>query len=158
LVAQEIESEIRNTNLVQFYDSELFTWNYNMFGDLTLNYRNINSGISFGINDTMKNALLEFLDSGQAYNSYRKKNIAGNILINGGLAIVLSSYIPLYDNLLMLNFDQNKYDSNIRWTIGLAASGLISTIIGSFISTSGTESLFNSVNLFNRNKARELSK
>jgi len=156
LAAQETEQGInQNTggiNLVQFYDSELFQWNYNMLGGLSLNYQNQNSGISFGINDAMKNALLEFPDSGQAYNSYKKKNTAGNILIYGGLALILGAYIPLYNQ--VLDDNPNNFDRNMGWSIGLASSGVVSTMVGSFVFSSGTESLFNAVNLFNRNKVR----
>ena len=76
IFAQETEAGIdqnnKNINLAQFYDSELFTWNYNMLGGLSLNYQNQNSGVSFGINETMRNALLQFPDSGRSYNSTEK--------------------------------------------------------------------------------------
>ena len=157
--AQETEAgigqNIKNINLVQLYDSELFTWNYNMFGGLSLNYQNQNSGISIVINETMKKALLEFPDSSWSYNSYIKKNTAGNVLMYGGLVIVLTAYIPMYN--IILN-NSNDFNRDIGWTIGLTSSGLISAIIGSFIYSSGTEDLFNAINLFNRNKVRELIK
>ena len=146
-----------NINFQQFYDSEMFQWNFNMFGGLTLNYQNQNSSITFGINQAMKNALLQFPDSAQAYNSYRKKNTVGNILIYGGVAIILSAYIPLYNQIL----NDNPIDTlnrNIGWAIGLSSGGAISTLIGSFVYSSGQEDLFSAVNMFNRNKARELNR
>lgn len=150
--AQEVGHE--NVNFIQFYNSEMFQWNYNMFGGLTLNYQNQNSGISFGINQAMRNALLQFPDSDQAYNSYRRKNTTGNILMYGGLAIILSAYIPLYNQIL--NDNPDTFNRNIGWTIGLSTGGLISTLIGSFVFSSGQENLFNAINMFNRNKVREL--
>ena len=156
LTAQNNESEINQNNenlsLIHYYDSELFHWSYNMYGGLILNYQNQNSGTSFDINETMKNALLSFPDSGQEYNSFKDKTTAGNILMFSGLALVFSAFIPLFTP------PYNSEDAVLRNTIistALSGSGLIATIIGTNFFSSGQEHLFSAVSIYNRNKIRE---
>jgi hypothetical protein len=154
ITAQETEQNTEETDIVRFYNSELFHWNYNMFDGLTLVYKNQSSSTSFRINEMMRNALLEYSDSSQEYNSYRRKTVTGNIFIYSGLALALSAFIPLYSN----TTNDADFIRNISISIGLSGSGLLSTIIGSFVSSSGQENIFNAVNMFNRNKLRELSR
>jgi hypothetical protein len=83
--AQEVEEvEHENINFLQFYDNEMFHWNVSTFGGLTLNYGDNNWKYrAFGINinnEIIRNALLEYPDSAEAYNSFRKKAITGNIV------------------------------------------------------------------------------
>jgi hypothetical protein len=158
ITAQETGPEtgqnIEETDIVRFYNSELFHWNYNMFDGLTLVYKNQSSSTSFRINEMMRNAFLEYSDSSQEYNSYRKKTITGNVLIYSGLALALSAFIPLYSNIE----NEAAFYRNINISIGLSVSGLVSTIIGSFFSSSGQENIFNAVNMFNKNKLQELTR
>ena len=157
LTAQNNESGINQNNeklnLIHYYDSELFHWSYNMYGGLILNYQNQNSGTSFDINETMKNALLSFPDSGQEYKSFRDKTITGNILMFSGLALVFGAFIPLFTP--PINNSEDAVLRNSIISIALSGSGLIATIIGTNFFSSGQEHLFSAVSIYNRNKIRE---
>ena len=137
LIAQEnIET---NNNFLHFYDSELFHWSFSMFNATTLRYSDQSSATIFGLNKTMQNALLLYPESGQAYKAYRWKNITGNVLLWAGLAVTLSAFIPIVD-----------INENISYGVGLT-----SAIVGAFFYTSGQESIFNAVSIFNRNRINE---
>jgi hypothetical protein len=150
LTAQE-NTQI-NGNLLRFYDSELFQWDYSMFGGLTLNFQNQSSRTMYGIKDTMKNVLLQYEDTNQQYRSYRGKTIAGNILMWGGLAAVIGgAYIPIFG----YRQDYSVYEDNLKIGLGVMLGGLVTELIGAFILTSGQENIFNAVNLYNRHRINE---
>jgi len=156
--AQEVEYKNNivneNVNFLQFYDNEMFHWNFYTFGGLTLNYGNDNWEYStFGVNinnERIRNALLEYPDSAQAYNSFRKNKITGNILYWSGIVLMLHSLIPV--------FAINNEKLSIGLYSGMLAGGMTSSIIGIFQFNSAQSNLFNAVNMFNRNKAGELNK
>jgi hypothetical protein len=162
VIAQNIE----NIDFLQYYNSEMFSWQYDMWIErffvyynlgYSLKYHSYTSDIAFGIPDVMKNALLEFPDSGEAFYSYRRKNIAGNTLIIGGYALVLGGFIPM----MVASINNSPNDSNINSTLTACSvvmgSGVLSNLIGMFVHASGKESLFRAVSLFNRNKMDELN-
>jgi hypothetical protein len=148
LAAQEIEKT--NNDLLFYYDSELFQWNYGIFGGLTLNFQNQNSWTGFGIlKETMKNALLQYEDAGKKYRSYKNKNIAGNVLLWTGLAAVMAgAYVPALG-------DWKEGSGGARIGIGLSLGGLVSEIIGIVLLHTGQEDIFDAVNLYNRHKIRD---
>ena len=124
-----------------------------MYGGLILNYQNQNSGTSFDINETMKNALVSFPDSGQEYNSFKDKTTAGNLLIFSGLALVLGAFIPLLSP--PINNSEDAILRNSIISIALSGSGCIATFIGTNFFSLGQEHLFSAVSIYNRNKIRE---
>jgi hypothetical protein len=92
-----------------------------------------------------------------AYNSYRKKNIAGNVLMFGGLALALGgAYMPI-SNLTSYK-TQKEIERDLKISMGFMISGLVTELIGVFIYSSGQESIFTAVNMYNRNRSRELNK
>jgi hypothetical protein len=102
----------------------------------------------------MRNAFAQYDETWKLYNSYRWKNISGNILLWGGFAAALAGvYIPFFSR-----WDYNSYENNLRLGVWMMAGGLVSELIGSFILRSGQESIFRSVNIYNRNKIREYNK
>ena len=137
----------------------MFSWQYSMWKEYligfnlgySLKYRNRNSDIAFGIHKSMRNALLEYPDSGRAYKSYRRKNVAGNVLTYGGLSLMLGGFFPIAMG------TSNSNDYAIAAGSCMLLGGLISYIIGRPIYLSGKESLFRSANMFNRNKMAELN-
>ena len=146
LMAQE--SIQANSNLLNYYNTELFHWSYNMFGGLSLNYYNQSSSTMFGINNSMKEALQSYPDSSQEYNSYKRKNKTGNILMWGGLAIILGgAFIPV----IGVN-DNDNFDRYLQAYAGVTIGGAVATLVGSFFLSSGQENLFYAVNDFNRAK------
>lgn len=153
LFAQEMTGDLyQATETIDFayaFDSEFFHFNYTMFSGLLLRYKDIESGLMFGINGTMRTALLEFTDSSMAYNSYRRRNIGGNVLIFGGLAMSIGGFVPLMNS-------SGQYSSELA--VGLSATGLISIIVGSILKSSAMESIFTAVNVYNRNIALNLSR
>ena len=143
-----------NVNFLQFYDNEMFYWNFNTFGGLTLNYGNDNWEYStFGVNinnERIRNALLEYSDSAQAHNSFRKNKITGNIVYWSGIVLILGSIIPVF------TIDNNDLRTSLF--AGMLAGGFTVSIIGGFQLNAAQSNLFNAVNMFNRNKARELNR
>ena len=145
-----------NINFLQFYDNEMFHWNFDTFGGLTLNYGNDNWEYStFGVNinnERIRNALLEYSDSAQSYNSFRKNKITGNIVYWSGIVLILGSVIPVF------TIDNDKDKLRTGLFAGMFAGGLTTSIIGGFQFNSAQSKLSNAVNIFNRNKARELNR
>jgi hypothetical protein len=145
LIAQETAQP--NNDLLHYYDTELFQWDYSMFNGLTLNFQNQSALTMYGIKDSMRNALIQYEDTNQQYGSYRSKTIAGNILMWGGFATVIAS-VPIFANLQ----DENIYENNFKVGLGIMLGGLVTELIGAFILQSGQENIFNAVNLHNRHK------
>jgi len=146
LLAQE--SIQANNNLLNYYNAELFHWSYNMLGGLSLNLYNQSSSTLFGINNSMKEALQSYPDSSQEYNTYKRKNTTGNILMWGGLAIILGgAFIPA----IGIN-DSDNFDRYLQAYLGVTIGGAVTTLVGSFFLSSGQENLFYAVNNFNRAK------
>jgi hypothetical protein len=154
--AQEIKNDKTNENVdfLQFYDNEMFHWNFNTSDGLILNYGNDSWKYStFGVsikNERIRNALLEYPDSAQAYNYFRKNKINGNIAYWSGLALILGSIVPV------LAVDNEKLSNGLYF--GMLGGGLTISMIGIYQYNSAQSNLFNAVNMFNKNKARELNK
>jgi len=159
--AQETGQYDEKTDFFRFYNSELFQWDYSTFDGPQLNFQNQSSGTSFGINSLMRDTLLKYPDSAQYYDSYRKKTIAGNVLSYGGLAAFLGGFISLELFYLQRIGSDSMSQSDINaglTSVGFLLGGLVSTLIGEFVLSSGQKSLFTSVNLYNRNRLREFSR
>jgi len=146
LIAQE--SIQADSNLPNYYNTELFHWSYNMIGGLSLNLYNQSSSTVFGINKSMRDALQSYTDSGQEYGSYRWKNTTGNILMWGGFLTILGgAFIPV----IGVN-DSNNFDRYLQACAGVSILGAVTTLVGAFFYTAGQENLFYAVNNFNRAK------
>jgi hypothetical protein len=150
LAAQE--NSQGNKDLLLFYDSELFQWSYDMWGGLTVNYQNQNSGTMFGLKDSMQEALASYEDTNEIFLSYKKKTLIGNILFWGGTAVMAASPIVLaFDP-----FEGGKIkDSTLYTYLGITGGGLLTMIIGVIVLDLGTEDVFDAVHLYNRNKIAE---
>jgi hypothetical protein len=147
VVAQEIVQP--NNKLLSYYDTELFQWSYSIFGGLTLNFQNQSSLTTFGVKNTMKNALIQYEDTNQRYRSYRGKTTAGNILMWGGLAVVYAgAFVPIFQD----RQDSNIYNNNLKIRLGVMLGGLVTEMIGTFVLLSGQENIFEAVNLYNRHR------
>jgi len=133
-----------NTGVLQFYNSEMLTWDYVFWNGLTLNYKGQRSGINGGVNSEVKKALLEYPDSAKAYKSYKNKNIIAKSLYISGLACLLGglSYYGYTD------IDKQ----NFGLLTGLIIGGSAATITGLFTGASGKQDIFNAVNTFNQHK------
>ena len=146
------ENTQTNSELLHYYDRELFQWDVTLFGGLTLNFQNQSSRTAYGINDSMKKALLRYEDTTQQYRAYRGKTIAGNILIWSGLAAALGgAYFPLWGD----TQDTDVCEKNLKIGIGVMLGGFITELIGACILQSGQENIFRAVNLYNRNRIGE---
>jgi hypothetical protein len=154
--AQEIKNDKTNENVdfLQFYENEMFHWSLNTSDGLILNYGNDNwkySTFSANIkNEKIRNALLEYPDSAQAYNSFRKNTINGNIVYWTGLALMIGSIVPV------LSVENEKLSNGLYF--GMLGGGLTLSVIGIYQFNSAQSNLFNAVNMFNKNKVRELNK
>jgi len=149
LMAQE--SIQADSNLLNYYNNELFHWSYNMIGGLSLNLYNQSSSTVFGINKSMKDAFQSYPDSNQEYGSYKWKNTTGNILIWGGIATILGgAFIPIAG----IN-DSDYLDRYLKVYAGVTIVGLVTTLVGTFFYISGQENLFYAVSNFNRAKIKD---
>jgi hypothetical protein len=151
IIAQENISP--NNNLLQYYNNELFKWSYDAIGGFKLTYQDQVSSLSFGINKNMAEALKLYPDTAEYYESYHKKNVAGNVLLWSGFGIAIGSIISMP---IILNED--TFAAGYPIIMGVSLGGLAIELIGSFILPSGYESLANSVKLFNRHKIEEYKK
>jgi hypothetical protein len=145
LPAQEKES----TNLLHFYDSELFQWNYSLFGGLTLNFQNQGTYPMFGLKTPMKEALLRYPDSAKEYKSYRGKNITGNVLFWGGYIALLGECFALA---MFADENWEREPANVKLSAGILLGSLVSELIGAFLMTSSQEDIYSAVNMYNRNR------
>ena len=147
LTAQE-NTQI-NSNLLNIYESELFSWSYSTFGGPSLNlYNQSSSPFFFGINRTMRTALELYPDTSQEYDSYKRKNITGTVLQWGGLAAILAgSLLPV------MRISGNR-DTKMIISASAMGAGALSLIGGAIVSSSALEDLFSAVTNYNRNKMR----
>jgi len=146
------------TYFTQFYDTEMFQWNRNFFGGLTLNYQNQNKRIFWGVNSTMENALLRYPDSGEAYNTYKRLNTTGSYMIIGGAGVMTFGYFYPFLKSGYYYYDYDLYLRNMEIAAGIIGTGLIIEIIGLLMKSAGRENLFHAVNMYNRNIALELNR
>jgi len=131
-----------DTEILQYYDSEFFQWNYNIWNGITLNFKEQSSTIFFGIPDVMKNAFSLYEDSSIEYNNYYDKMITGNILTFTGLGAALGGL-----TYSMISFD-NLRNYTAGWIIFLG--GALIELAGVIIRDDSIENLFNAVKLYNR--------
>jgi hypothetical protein len=145
LSAEEKES----ADLLRYYNSELFQWNYSLFGGLTLNFQNQNASPMYGIKTPMKDALLRYPDSAKEYKTYRWKNTTGNVLFWGGFAVTLSMcFMPAF-------LDEKEWfeDSpNVRIAASVMLGGMLSELVGIFLMSASQEDIYSAVNVYNRNR------
>jgi len=79
-----------------FYDTELIKINYQSYGGLTLTYQGQSSGTMIGISPYIETLLSSYPDSKVSLESFKRKNSTGNILLYGGLGLILgAAYYPL---------------------------------------------------------------
>jgi hypothetical protein len=153
LVAQEA-GKIENTELLQFYDNELFHWNTGGFG-LALNYKHLTSSIAWGIDPTMKEALSTYPDTKTYVDSYSKLDLSGNILMWGGLAITLVGvFIPIMSG-NMFTSNNGEISTGTKVMYGGFIGGYVSMFTGSILSIVGQRKLFQGITAFNRHKVEE---
>ncbi|MDR2491605.1 MAG: hypothetical protein LBD20_09420 [Spirochaetaceae bacterium] len=146
------QHEEKSSAIIRYYDTELFQWNFGFFNGLTLNYKNQNSIPAFGIKSSMKKALSQYQDTEKLYRSYRVKTGVGQFLIWTGVsALLVGAYLPMF----LYHDDYAAYEENYKLPLYLMGGGLLAEIIGSFITISGQETIFNAVNTYNRHKIAE---
>ena len=147
LAAQENTDAETNADLVNYYNAELFHWNYNWFAGMRLSFQNQNTSTQFGISKNMVEALKLYPDTNEYYQSYRKKNITGNIFLWSGFAIAIGSAFTMPFI--------TETEETIPIFMGLSFGGLVMELIGIFILPSAQENLFNAINSYNRHKMSE---
>ncbi|MDR0527629.1 MAG: hypothetical protein LBG79_07445 [Spirochaetaceae bacterium] len=129
---------------------ELFQWDFKFFGGLILSFKDESAIISYGITDSMKEAIMSYKNSSAAYKSYEKKKIAGNIMLWGGMAMICSVlFMPLYSE---RGINDAVFDNSTKIAAGLVCGGFVMEFIGALLSSSSQENLFNAVKLYNRHK------
>jgi hypothetical protein len=136
--------------IVSYYDSELFHFNYNMFGGIVLEYGDLSSSIQFGIPSFLRDTLSSYPDSGEYVKSFSDLNRTGNIMLWGGLAVALAgSYYPIFAHAGGID------DTELAISLGTTLGGCAVTIIGSFFYEAAIEKLFQSVRVYNKHRIEE---
>ena len=154
---QEVKKETtnENVNFLQFYDNEMFHWNLSPNCVFTLNYGIDNWVYSIYDmhinNERIRNALIQYSESAQAYNTFRKKATTGSIFYWIGNVFIIGSIIPIF-----LPLENEILRTGL--STGFFVGGLTLSSIGSYHFTSSQSYLINASNIFNRNKVRELNK
>ena len=137
-------------DIVSYYDTELFHFNYNMFGGLMLEYGDLSSSIQFGIPSFLRDTLSSYPDSGEYAKSFSKLNRTGNIMLWSGLAVALAgSYYPLFAR------DGGIDDTELAVSLGTTLGGCAATIVGAFLYEAAIEKLFQSVRVYNKHRIEE---
>ena len=143
-----------SSNILSYYDSELFKITFKFMGGLSLGYRGQTTNTNFGISKYFKDSLSVYPDTKSLIDSYSKKNLAGNIFLFGGLGLTMvGAYYPLLVGDSITEYS-NYYDK-YKTTLWLAIGGIISELIGTFLLPSSYQDLTEGVNLFNRHKIEE---
>jgi hypothetical protein len=147
------EDNLPNYRLLNFYETELFHWDYDFLGGFNLNFQNQSTTASFGIPRNMVSALLDYPESAEFYYSYRRKNIGGNILRWSGLGIVVGGTVSV----ILQDSSNPNYRRNMNISIGFAVGGLIMQLAGTLIRSQGFEPLSDAVRTFNISRIVEYS-
>ncbi|MDR1095652.1 MAG: hypothetical protein LBL31_04630 [Spirochaetaceae bacterium] len=148
LTAEENEP----SDLLRYYDSELFQWNYSMSGGLTLNFQNQNASPIYGIRAPMKEALLRYPDSAKEYKAYRWKNTAGNILFWGGFAGTVGVFC------VSAFFNEDVWirgSPSLKIAAGVVLAGFLAEMTGVLLMSASQEDIYSAVNEYNRNRIGE---
>jgi hypothetical protein len=147
IFAQETSIEKEEIDLLQFYDSELIKWDYSFFGGLKLSFRNRTSGTFFGVNDLIRFELIKYLDVYDEFNTYRIQRNVGNILLWGGIALILCDFFAFAPR-----------DPDVVYEPNLALFGFQLALTSPVFFILGKKNLFDSVNLYNRHKINEYNR
>jgi hypothetical protein len=143
LFADENEEKV-NADLLTFYDSELIhinNVNKFKFGDDTYNI-----GL-FGISRDFKDILSTYPDSKSSIKSYSRRNIAGNVIYWSSAATWISFIVAT---------GITEDYSNLSRNYGIGAAVFVGgALIYSIISSSARGKLYESINMYNRNKINE---
>jgi len=137
---------------VSYYDGELFKVGYNLFGGLNIAYQGQSSSVFFGVPDTYKLTLAKYPDTKLLLDSYTSLNLAGNVLVWGGLAATLvGAYLPLANISATGTYDYSSYQTGL-W---IAVGGLLAELIGVFVLPASFERITNAVNIYNRHRMED---
>jgi hypothetical protein len=153
-------------SLLSYYDTQTIRISYQSFGGLVLNYQGETYTIAMGLSANMRDVLSGYQDTKQLLDGYTGANLAGNILIFGGLGLTVgAAAVPLVTIATTTGNMQYTLASRTAalttaYTIGAVAGGigLLCEIIGAFILPSSFQQLTQSVNIYNRHKIEEYQK
>ncbi|MDR2601617.1 MAG: hypothetical protein LBC53_04100 [Spirochaetaceae bacterium] len=148
-----------NNNLSQYYDYELFKWDLLsgriMYGNLTSSVSNI------AYNRDMVKRLQSYADTKQYYEIFKKQNSTGNISMRVGVSLYLIGASGMALSAIAMDYDYFSIENGMALLAGSAGTfviGMIVSLIGISSSSSGMDSLYNSLSLYNRHKIEEYNK
>ena len=132
--------------LLGFYDSELFQFNFDMLGGLQITYRGQTSTAKFGIPKSFIQNLDQYPDSKNYIEAYRKLNKTANVFFWTGLGALVVVF-PF--SISLMN------ESVVEVGSSVAFGGMVSIIVGAFLYPASYNKLLLSVNTYNRKKLQE---
>jgi hypothetical protein len=144
-------------SFLEYYNNEIITITCPLGSSLNLNVNGITSSIGFKISPLITERIISYPTSKELFIEYQKQYKNGNIQLWSGFSglIIGSTIFALY------NSDSNDIKSigdpvNIASISGMTI-GLIIELIGAMKINMSQESLFNAINLYNKEKIKEYS-
>ncbi|MDR2601619.1 MAG: hypothetical protein LBC53_04110 [Spirochaetaceae bacterium] len=148
-----------NDNLSQYYYYELFKWDLSgriMYGNLTSSVSNI------AYNRDMTKRLQSYADTKQYYEIFKKQNSTGKMALVGvSLYLIGASGMALSAIVMDHEYFSIAIENGMAVLAGSAVTfviGVIVSSIGNLSASSGIDSLYNSLSLYNRHKIEEYNK
>ena len=150
-IAFQVFGQNEKQDPLSFYDSQLFKFSYNIMGGFTLNFQGVSSGLTYGIPQPFTTALSTYPDSKTLIESYHVKDVTGNVLAWGGLAVILvGAFVPDYNNPTFTSADGIG--------VGMMVGGLVIDIVGAIVLSSGYSDATSAVNVYNRHRMEDYAK
>jgi hypothetical protein len=137
-----------NQPLLNYFDSQIFHWDYNAWTGLQLSFQNTSTGGYFGLKPGMIQALSQYKDSLSSYNAYSTKIAFSNIFFWGGLGTMMGGAVSFA-------WTYKTGGANLWTSVGIAGGGLLLGLIGVCMQPSALTNLYDSINAYNRHKIAE---
>jgi hypothetical protein len=141
-----------NTDLVRYYDSEIIKISKPAYGGLIVSAKGITSSTYFTLNPIISTMLNSYPESKMELEKYNSKAKVGSILEYGGWGLCLGSMGYIVGKSVMTTTVTN---TDLLVFLSVITGGALTSVIGSEVFEQGFENLYNSVNVFNREKISE---
>ena len=131
------------------FENELFHFGVRAWDGLTLSYRGVTSGTSFGFDPILKDALGRYPQSRDLFRRYQNLNSAGNICLWGGVGLALTGlFLPAWSG--------NSSPTMLGVSVGTVLTGLTSSLVGALLLPASENQIARSAEAFNRERLNQL--
>jgi hypothetical protein len=139
--------------LLEYYDSEIITVNYQTFGGISFVQGGVSYSANFGLEQPLRDMIASNSQTAPLIERHIKNMRTGWIFFFTGLvATTVVTYLAITSPL-----DTTEEDVALRTgaMIGLGIFGTVSVIAGPLFINAGYSNLFQAVNIYNRDKIRQ---